>query len=572
MSSVPTGHRGQSSPADGTDGTELAGTGLAGTGLAGAGGQAGTGPADPKARGQARAAWYAPAILAAAVMAGLGVWGLARDSSMGNDEVATRWAALLPLHLLTHLLRHVDAVHGLYYLLMHGWMAVGTSPAVMRIPSVIAMTVAVALTVIIGRRLTGSAWAGLFAGLIVALTPAISYYAQTARSYALVFACVVGSTLALLHALAAEARTRETTPREIGAAKDEAGRARPAVPRYLVYAVLLIVGGYLNELSLLVLAAHAVTVLLARYGRRVIMAWAAAAAVSVIVVLPLAVLSAREDAAVAWIPRPGLWSLRILFHDYFGATTAVAVLLFCCAVAAVLPPLHRGRRAPGPAWWSQRGVSLPSVAAPLLVVPGALLVLESLVARPLYVDRYVLYGEAGAALLAGAGVLRIGRWLAGVTDRRMLVWVPGVVVCVLALVLQLAPQQRVRTPQSRLFDFGGPSRYLAARARPDDGVLFFSNFFRKARLGYLADYRNVSDFALAQSPAAAGNFQGRDKPAGTVQSLMTGYQRIWVVGRSPFAHLTAGPVRAEDAVLTSHFSLAAQRHFKGIFVTLWVRR
>jgi mannosyltransferase len=554
-----------------SDGTEVGGTEVGGTEVGGTG-LAGTGPAAPTARGRAGAGWYLPAALAAAVMAAAGVWGLARDSSMGNDEVATRWAALLSLHQLARLLRHVDAVHGLYYLLMHGWMAVGTSPAVMRIPSVIAMVVAVALVVIIGRRLTGSAWAGLFAGLIVALTPTISYYAQTARSYALVFACVVGSTLALLHVLAAEARTRKAKTPEAGAAEDETGRARPAVSRYLVYAVLLIVGGYLNELSLLVVAAHAVTVLLARYGRRVITAWAAVAAVSVIVVLPLAALSAREDAAVAWIPRPGLWSLRILFHDYFGATTAVAVLLFCCAVAAVLPPLHRGRRAPGPVWWSQGGVSLPSVAAPLLVMPGALLILGSLVARPLYVDRYVLYGEAGAALLAGAGALRIGRWLAGVTDRRMLLWVPGVVVCALALLLQLGPQQRVRTPQSRLFDFGGPSRYLAAHARPGDGVLFFSNFFRKARLGYPADYRNVADFAMAQSPAAVGNFQGRDKPVAAVQSLMTGYQRIWVLGRSPFAHLTAGPVRAEDAVLTSHFSLAAERHFKGIVVTLWVRR
>jgi mannosyltransferase len=553
------------------DGAELDRTGRDGTGPAGAGGLAGTGPAAPPSRWRAAAGWYLPAALAAAVMAVLGVWGLARDSSMGNDEVATRWAALLSLHQLAHLLRHVDAVHGLYYLLMHGWMAVGTSPAVMRIPSVIAMVVAVALVVIIGRRLTGSAWAGLFAGLIVALTPTISYYAQTARSYALVFACVAGSTLALLHALAAEARAREAGTREAGAAEDEAGRARPAVSRYLVYAVLLIVGGYLNELSLLVVAAHAVTVLLARYGRRVITTWAAVAAISVIVVLPLAALSAREDGAVAWIPQPGLSDLRTLFHDYFGATTAVAMLLLCCAVAAVLPPLHRGRRAPGPVWWSQGGVSLPSVAAPLLVVPGALLILESLVARPLYVDRYVLYGEAGAALLAGAGALRIGRWLAGVTDRRMLLWVPGVVVCAAALVLQLAPQQRVRTPQSRLFDFGGPSRYLAAHARPGDGVLFFSNFYRKARLGYPADYRNVTDFAMAQSPASVGNFQGRDKPVAAVQSLMTGYQRIWVVGRSPLEHLIAGPVRAEDAVLTRNFTLGAERHFKGIVVTLWVR-
>lgn len=518
---------------------------------------------------------YAPVILAAALMAVLGVWGLARDSSMGNDEVATRWAALLSLHQLGRLLRHVDAVHGLYYLVMHGWMAVGTSPAVMRIPSVIAMVVAVALTVIVGRRLTGSGWAGLFAGLIVALTPAISYYSQTARSYALVFACVAGSTLALLHALAAEApgAAPGAGDASAGGAAGEAGGTRFPAGRWLLYAVLLVAGGYLNELSLLVVAAHAVTVLLARYGRRALGHWAATAAVSVILVLPLAALSAREDAAVAWIPRPGLWSLRILFHDYFGATTAAAVLLFCCAVAAVLPPLQRGRRAPGPAWWRHGGVSLPSVAAPLLVIPGVLLILESLVARPLYVDRYVLYGEAGAALLAGAGALRIGRWLAGApAGRRTLVWVPGVVVCVLALVLQLAPQHRVRTPQSRLFDFGGPSRYLAAHARQGDGVVFFSNFFRKARLGYPADYRNVSDFAMAESPAAAGNFQGRDKPAAAVQSLMAGYQRIWVVGRSPSAHLTAGPVRAEDAALRSHFSLSAKRHFKGIFVTLWVRR
>ncbi len=567
MSSVPTGQQGRSSRS-------------ARPGESGAAGESGAGPAGSAQAGAAApgrrpsvALRYAPVILAAAVMAVLGVWGLARDSSMGNDEVATRWAALLSLHQLAHLLRHVDAVHGLYYLLMHGWMAVGTSPAVMRIPSVISMVVAVALTVIVGRRLTGSGWAGLFAGLIVALTPTISYYAQTARSYALVFACVTGSTLALLHALAAEAPAVGPAVREAGAggAADAVGGTRFPAGRWLVYAVLLVAGGYLNELSLLVVAAHAVTVLLARYGRRALVHWAVTAAVSVLLVVPLAALSAREDAAVAWIPRPGLWSLRILFHDYFGATTVVAVLLFCCAVAALLPPLHRGRRAPGPAWWSRSGVSLPSVAAPLLVVPGVLLILESLVARPLYVDRYVLYGEAGAALLAGAGVLRIGRWLAGTAGQRTLVWVPGVVVCVLALVLQLAPQQRVRTPQSRLFDFGGPSRYLAAHARQGDGVLFFSNFFRKARLGYPADYRNVSDFAMAESPAAAGNFQGGDKPAAAAASLMAGYQRIWVVGRSPFAHLTAGPVRAEDTALRSHFSLSATRHFKGIFVTLWVR-
>ena len=182
VSRVPTRRGGRTSPPAPADGPRGTGTG----------------------RGAGTAARYAPALAAALVMAVLGVWGLGRDSAMGNDEVATRYAALLPLHLLARLLRHVDAVHGLYYLLMHGWMAVGTSPAVMRIPSVIAMTAAAALVAIIGRRLTGSGWAALFAGLIMAFTPTISYYAQTARSYALVYACVAGATLVLLHALSAE--------------------------------------------------------------------------------------------------------------------------------------------------------------------------------------------------------------------------------------------------------------------------------------------------------------------------------------------------------------------------------
>ena len=516
-------------------------------------------PSGAAPSGWRAAAWYWPALAAALVMAVLGVWGLERDSSMGNDEVATRWAALLPLHQLAHLVNNVDAVHGLYYLLMHGWMAAGTSPAVMRIPSVLSMIVAAGLIAILARQLTGSGWAALFAGLIMALTPTITYYAQTARSYALVYLCVVGATLLLLRALRAE------------------HNGRPVVWAWVSYGALMLLAGYLNEMALLALIAHGVTVLLARYGRPAFVHWAVAAVLAAVLVLPLAVVSAREDAAVAWIPRPGPGAVRVLFHDYFGAATGLAVLLFLCAVLAVLPGRGQGPwpeppTGPGRPWWRRGGLSVQSVGAPLLVLPGLVLGLESLVAHPLYVDRYVLYGEAGAALLAGAGAYRAGLWLAGRVRWPALAWAVGAVVCVLALVLQLGPQQRVRTPQSRLYDFGGPSRYVAAHAHQGDGVLFFSAFFRKARLGYPADFGKVSDFAMAVSPAQAGNFQGTDKPFGQVRPLMLAHQRIWVVGRSPFAQLTAPGIRDEDTLLRSDFTLAARHHFRHVWVTLWVRR
>jgi mannosyltransferase len=504
----------------------------------------------------------------------LGLWGLARDSAMGNDEVATRWAALLSLRELAHLVNNVDAVHGLYYLLMHCWVAVGSSPGALRVPSVVAMTGAAALVAILARRLTGSGWAALFAGLVVALTPDISYYAQTARSYALVYACVAGATLVLVRALAAEA----------------AGEPGPRIVRWWIgYGVLVTLGGYLNEMSLLVLAAHGVTVLAARYGRQAIRHFAVAGGIGALLVTPLILISIREHAAVNWITRPGLGDLKILFHDYFGATWIVPALLLACAVLAVLPSrsswrwlrgaARTGRGTAGAAgaasalpWWRSGGVSLASVGAPLLVLPALLLIVESLVLSPLYVDRYVLYGQAGAALLAGTGMWRIGRWLRRAVGWRALVVVPGVAICACTLVLQLGAQHRARSPASRLYDFGAPSVYVGARERPGDGVLFFGTFFRKARLGYPQDFVHTTDFGMSQSPQAAGTFRGHDKSFAATYPLMLRYPRIWVVGHVPSVHAIDPLLRAESVVLKDRFRLIAARHFRGIDVTLWQRR
>jgi mannosyltransferase len=513
------------------------------------------------ARGAGRAAArYAPVLAAAATMACLGAWGLARYSAMGNDEVVSRWAASLSLGQLAHLLRHVDAVHGLYYLMLHGWMAVGTSPAVLRIPSVIGMSAAAALMVILGRRLTGSGWAGLFAGLIMATTTSASYYAQTARSSALVFACVLGQTLALVSVLQAE---------------NAGAEGRRLTRGWLAYGALVTLGGYLNEMALLVLAAHALTILLTRAGRRAARHWTVTVALSVALLAPLLVLGALQHAAVSWIVRPDLDQVRLLYHDYFGATVTSALLVAGCAVVAVLPPGRWRRpdrtapRSPGP---GIGGAWLPSVAVPLLLVPAGALLLESVLAPPLYQERYVLYGEAGAALLAGAGAYRAGRWLAAATRRRELIAVPGVAVCLGVLLLQFAAQRGVRTPESRAFNFGGPSFYVGAHADRADGVLFMDSFYRKAELGYPGEFRMTSDLALAVPPAVTASYLGANKPFAAVRPLMLSHRRIWVLGYLPSPGLPAGLLREESLVLRHDFTRVMVRGYRGIWLTLWVQK
>jgi mannosyltransferase len=555
--------------------------------------QPGTAPAGPAAgtlaapaapASLARRYWPAPA--AAAVMLVLLLWGLGRHSSMGNDEVATRWAASLSLGQLAHLLRNIDAVHGTYYLLMHFWMLIGSSPTALRIPSVIAMAAAVALVTIIGRQLTGSGWAGLFAGLVTAFTPALSYYGQTARSYTLVFACVTASTLVLIQALRSETAAPATGVAATGvpaAGVAAAGVAATGVPGpgsllgpgsrarswWLAYGALIMVSGYLNELALLVLTAHAVTVLIVRPGWPAIRRWAVAAAAGAILVAPVVIVSSREAGAVTWIARPNAGTLLVQYHDYFGTRPLVSAALIICMIIALLPPLRRGGG--WPAWW-RGGLSVPSVAAPLLIMPAALLISESLVARPFYVDRYVLYGEAGAALLAGAGLYRIGQWVSTGLRWRPLVAVPGVIVLVGVLLLQLGAQRFDRTPASREFDFGSPSRYVGAHARAGDGVLYLGAFFRKASLGYPHDFRNVTDFGVAITPRASGTFQGINEPFSELRPVMLRYQRIWVVGGVPRAELPRGLMRSESMELLQNFTLAREAPFHGMTVTLWIRR
>ena len=70
------------------------------------------------------------------------------------DEAATISGSRRPVAAILAMIGHEDAVHGPYYLVMHPVIAVGGSSATtLRLPSLIAMCLAVGLTAALGRRL-----------------------------------------------------------------------------------------------------------------------------------------------------------------------------------------------------------------------------------------------------------------------------------------------------------------------------------------------------------------------------------------------------------------------------------
>jgi mannosyltransferase len=175
---------------------------------------------------------YLTWILPAVVTAALGLYEVGVPQ-LWRDELASWSAASRSLPQLWAMLHNIDAVLGVYYFGLHAWMAVfGDSPTAMRLPSVIAMTAAAPVVALIGRRLGGNL-TGLASGLVFALIPSVSRYAQEARPYAFAMFFAALATLMFLRAM-----------------------ERPAWSRWAIYSVVLGAAGVANLVAITVAAGH----------------------------------------------------------------------------------------------------------------------------------------------------------------------------------------------------------------------------------------------------------------------------------------------------------------------------
>ncbi|MFE6195752.1 glycosyltransferase family 39 protein [Streptomyces sp. NPDC057838] len=498
-----------------------------------------------QARGSGRFGTHAlPVAVPMAVMLGIGLWGLDRGGMWG-DESVTFQVAQRTVPQIWRLVHDVDAVHGLYYLVMHAVLAVRPDEVVLRLPSVAAATATAGLVAALGARLAGPR-VGLSAGLLYAITPMTGHYAQEGRSYALVAAGVTAATLLLVRAV-------------------DAGDARVWWP----YGAVLAVTCLLHEFAVLVLCAHALTLALGRVPRAVWWGWGRAAGAVVVLLLPLVWVSQGQSGQVAWLVTPGWDRVARLARNVLpgpdGAVFWGALLLMAVGL--------RARRT-------------AAVALPLLVVPPGLLLTASQV-RPLYHDRYVLYALAGASLLVAAGAARV----AGALGRlrfdgrrvrirgrqvRALVGCAGVLALTAAFLHQVPVYRQDRSAAHRPDNLAVVSALAVRQMRPGDPVLFVPSVGRLAALAYPKGFARVRDIALRESAPRSGTLWGREATPRQLRQRLASVDRVWLVaeryaldpGWSP-----ADPVeRTKLAVLAREFTVR-EEHVRGdVVLRLHVRR
>lgn len=464
----------------------------------------------------------------------LGLWGLSRQDSVWRDEAATWQVAGRSTGEIWAMLGNVDAVHGLYYLLMHGLFEVfGASTATLRLPSVLAVAAAAGCVAAAGRRLAGG-WAGLGGGLALGLLPAVQFHLQEGRPYALVAAGAGLSTLLLVRLLG-----------------ERPGRR--VWPRWTAYGLSVLVCALLNWLSLLVLPAHAVTLARVRAPRGVLGRWLLAAGAGAAGALPLVLFSRRQSDQVSWIP-PLTW------HMMIGPAILLAAGGLCAALA------RRGPRRPGPGRLSAAAVGLP-----LLAVPQLALIAISLV-QPLFLDRYVLFSMLGLALLIGAALGACVRAAAPRFPRAAPLLVPAVVG---AAVLALLPVEvGKRAPASRVDDVLAVAREVARLKQPGDGVVFVPAARRDTALVSPAAFSGLADLALARTPVASATLKGEEAEPARIRAALLGRQRVLLVTDSAEVAKPSGAARdaAKAAVLREHFRVVADRQVRGRRVTVYERR
>jgi mannosyltransferase len=250
----------------------------------------------------------------------IGSWG----PSLWGDEAASLLSAERSLPSLLRMVQHVDAVHGTYYLFLHGWIQLfGTSPFAIRFPSAIAAGTCAAAVVVIGARMR-SLPVGIAAGVICTVLPRMTYIGEEARSYAFSAAIAAWLTLLLILALSRHGRVRGL---------------------WIAYGVLLAVGVYVFLYTALVAVAHGVVLLLAARRRRVLVPWLIAAGSAALAASPLLVLAFLERGQIAYLAdRTEVSPTAVLVTIWFGEVPFAIVgwaLTVAGLVIAALPWLRR---------------------------------------------------------------------------------------------------------------------------------------------------------------------------------------------------------------------------------------
>lgn len=349
--------------------------------------------------------------------------------------------------------------------------AVTDPVSALRLPSALAVVVAVVIAVHLGRALGGRT-TGVLAAVLLFGNRHVLEAASTARSYAFVLAL---SLLTTERVLATVGFGTNTPGPDLPARYPHAQSWR----RSMGWGALGALSAYFHVLALVTLLAQVIGVAVA-WPRRV-RALVPGLVVAAVAVSPLLTLAARTGTVgISWIPQPRPADLAVALAEICGGLPPLAVLLTVVGSVLLVP--------------RTRGTPVFRFLLALTLIPIAVVYLESALGpTPLLVPRYLVATAGAAALLVATAATAVPRgWLRLV----------AVSIVVLAQLWGL-----VRSTQAPYEDFRTVAHLVAMHQQPGDALAFSDPGTAGA---FAAEWQHAPlPVAFPPGPPGASMYDGR---------------------------------------------------------------
>jgi mannosyltransferase len=373
----------------------------------------------------------------------------------------------------------------IYFLLMRGWIHLGSSEAWVRSLSAIFGIAAIPLMYAVARKFMGVTWSLGAAGLL-ASNPTHVYYSQEARSYSLAIFLVLLSTYFFVQAV-------------------EDGRPRD----WALWTVFSAAAFYSHDFAALVLVAQAASLFFKAPPvpwRRTILC-GSIIFLAAIPALTYLFRASPENLHFVWMPRPSLkeiWHLTMFFGSG-GVKVALSLMLWGAGFAVVVRARQDG--SVESAW---RGTLLLLWVA----LPIVILALVSL-RQPMFLQRYVIFSLPATVLIAALGASILSKWRIGL-------------LLVIVLCVANAPSivKKYNKPRE---DWRGATATVLSSAAPGDAVVFFP-FYTRIMMDYYASQQGAS--APAVHVFAPAFYGGGEDVRNLLQALNSNphaFRHVWIL-------------------------------------------
>ena len=449
-------------------------------------------------------------VLAAAVTLG----GAGRPS-FWYDEAATISASYSrSLGQLWQMLSNVDAVHGLYYLMMHGWFQIFPPTEFWsRAPSGLAVGGAAAGVVVLGKQFSTRTVA-VTSGVLCAILPRATWAGIEARPYAFSMMAAVWLTVLLVHA----------------ARRDKAWV-------WLSYGIVLATSILLDVYLVLLFLAHIVFICVFRRRRTVLVRFAITSVLTGCALMPFVFAAIGQAHQISWITPIGRRTIEdVAIQQYFERSPPFAILSALAVATAIVLWLFTS------AQLKDGDRQLLSLAVAWIVIPTAPIVIWSALIHPIYTPRYLCFTAPALALVLGVCV--------GASAVRP--WTAAALVSLFALAA--APNYLLvqRSPYAKYgMDYSQVADLITTRAAPGDCLLINDTVtFQPAPMRPLMAarpdaYRKLIDLSLWQRATDRNDIFDTNLIPEATAGPLSDCRVVWIITEAD----TSRPAHEQAAIL-----------------------